>query len=225
MSLKTEEKEVAICLRKKGLSYNEILQKVNVSKSTLSLWLRDVGLATVQKQQLTEKRKLAQHKAQEACRNARIERETITIASAKNEITPITKNELWLIGITLYWAEGSKQKKNNVSQKVSFNNSDPKMILIFDQWLRKICGKKTADLTYSIYIHHTGDKEKSRKFWEKLLHTKIEKMYFKTHQPKTNRKNINEDYHGLLRIDVKKSTNLNRKLKGWALGIVENMGK
>lgn len=160
-------------------------------------------------------------KAQQACRDARIKRETTTIQAAKKEIMRISNRELWLIGTALYWAEGAKQKEHNVSQKVSFNNSDPKMILLFNRWIKEACFKKTSELTYSIYIHETANLEKARDFWEKLLKVKIEKMYFKSHNPKTNRKNINEDYFGLMRIDVKKSTDLNRKIKGWVLGITE----
>lgn len=224
MITKTKEKELVLKLRKQGLSYNEILKKVAVSKSTLSVWLRGIGVAKRHQQRFTLKRKLAQLKAQEASRCIRIKKESEIIESARKEINSISKRELWIIGTVLYWAEGSKQKEHNVSQKVSFNNSDPKMILLFNKWIQKICLRKKSELTYSIYIHQTADKERARKFWEDLLKTKIEKMYFKSHNPKTNRKNTQTDYFGLLRVDIKKSTDLNRKIKGWIQGINESLG-
>jgi hypothetical protein len=220
---KSAEKREAIGLRKEGFSYGEILKKVAVSKSTLSVWLRDIGLAKQQKQRLTLKRKQAQQKAQEACRNIRTSKEHLIIESAKKEVGRISKRELWLIGVTLYWAEGTKQKEHNVSQKVSFNNSDPRMIALFDTWLRKSCQLDPERIAYSIYIHRTGNVEKAKQFWGVLLHTEIERVYFKNHTPKTNRKNRNESYYGLLRIDVRKSTDLNRKIKGWTLGIVDGL--
>ncbi|MEI8103695.1 MAG: hypothetical protein WCG84_02190 [Candidatus Moraniibacteriota bacterium] len=223
MANKSEEKIKAISLRKEGLSYVEILKRVPVSKSTLSVWLRDIGLAKQQKQRLTLKRKQAQLKAQEACRNIRISREKRIVEAAKKEVSHVSKRELWLIGVTLYWAEGTKQKTHNVSQKVSFNNSDPRMILLFDTWLRKICQLGSERLAYSIYIHRTGDAEKAKLFWGNLLNTGIERVYFKNHIPKTNRKNTDENYYGLLRIDVKKSTDLNRQIKGWVLGIADGL--
>jgi len=58
--MKADEQKRAIGFRKKGLTYNEILKRVPVAKSTLSLWLREVGLAKRQRQRLTEKRKAAQ---------------------------------------------------------------------------------------------------------------------------------------------------------------------
>ena len=57
--MKTLLKERAIKLRREGLSYSEILQKIPVAKSTLSLWLRSIGLSKKQVQRLTEKKLLA----------------------------------------------------------------------------------------------------------------------------------------------------------------------
>jgi hypothetical protein len=224
MIIKKEEKEAAISLRKQGLSYNEILKTIPVAKSTLSVWLKDIGLATPQKQRLTEKRRAAQQKAQEACRNARITRETEIINSAKKEVGRISKREFWLIGAALYWAEGSKQKPNLVSQKVSFNNSDPNMILLFDRWVKAFLDRDKDGIIYSLYIHRTADIKRAQIFWGNLLDTKIEKVYFKNHNPKkAYRKNTQETYFGLLRIEVRRSTDLNRKIKGWTLGIIEGL--
>lgn len=221
MVIKTKEKVKAIELRKRGFSYQEILSKVPVAKSTLSVWLKDIGLAQSQKQRLTEKRRAAQQKAQQAWRAIRMRREAEIIAMAQEEIGKISKREFWLIGSALYWAEGSKQKSGSVSQKVSFNNSDPKMILFFDRWLREVCGRKKEDIAYSIYIHTTGDVEKAKGFWGSLLKAEIKKVYFKKGNPKTRRKNTQEHYYGLLRIEARKSTDLNRKIKGWNLGIAK----
>jgi transposase len=72
MAVKVKEKEIAIELRRQGYSYSEILKRVPVAKSTLSLWLRSVGLAKQQKQRLTEKRLAALKRGWEACRKKRI---------------------------------------------------------------------------------------------------------------------------------------------------------
>ncbi len=98
------------------------------------------------------------------------------------------------------------------------------MILFFDKWLKKICGKKQDGIIYSLYIHETGKLERAKKFWGDLLDTTIERVYFKKHIPKTKRKNIQDAYFGLLRIEVRKSTDLNRKIKGWNLGISKGLG-
>jgi len=223
MISKNQEKAEAIELRRQGFSYSEILKKVEVSKSTLSLWLREIGLAVQHKQRLTEKRKLAQKKAQATCRKNRITKQDNIIELAKKDIDRMNKRDFLIAGSLLYWAEGAKQKTNNVSQRVSFCNSDPQMIILFNRWVKEICNIKPENISYCIYIHITADTEKARKFWENILDVKIEKIYFKNHNPKTNRKNTGKDYNGMLRIDVQRSTDLNRKIKGWILGIVDNL--
>ncbi|NTW27462.1 MAG: hypothetical protein HGA36_03990 [Candidatus Moranbacteria bacterium] len=223
MIKKNLEKLAAIALRKQGFSYNEILQKIPVAKSTLSVWLRDIGIAKKQTQRLTEKRKVAQQKAHQTCRNNRIEKERNIISQARSEVKKISQKELWLIGIALYWAEGSKQKETNVSQGVSFGNSDPQMILLFHKWMQECCNVSKERFDYRIYIHNTADIEKAKKFWSKLLDEKIEKVHLKNHNPKTIWKNSHNDYNGLLRIDITRSTDLNRRIKGWVLGIVNNL--
>lgn len=222
MISKSIEKEKAILLRKNGFSYNEILKEISVSKSTLSLWLRNIGIAKKQQQKLTEKRKLAQIKAQQSCKEKRIFKEQKIISEAKLEIKKINLRELFLIGVTLYWAEGAKQKDHNVSQGVSFGNSDPKMILLFKRWLNECCKIEDNRICYRIYIHEKADILRAKEFWSNLLDSNISKFHLKKHNPKTVRKNTLNEYYGLLRMDISRSTDLNRKIKGWIHGIIEN---
>src|SRR3990167_1070594 len=139
MTAMSKDKNRAIKLRKKGLSYSEILKEVPAAKSTLSLWLRNVGLAKRQRQKLTEKKRLAQIKGAQVRHDQRIEKSRIITNRAFQEIGEITERELKLIGAALYWAEGSKQKEHNVSEQVMFSNSDPLMISVFLRWLVNIC--------------------------------------------------------------------------------------
>ncbi len=224
--MKEKERKRAIKLRKLGLSYNEILERVSVSKSTLSVWLRDVGLAKSQKQRLTKKRKLAQLKAQRVCRERRIEITKEIREKASKEIGEISQRNLWLVGISLYWAEGNKQKESNVSERVGLGNSDPDIIRIFILWLTKICKIKRSDIDVRLAIHETANEKRAKKYWSKISKVPIpefKKTLIKRHNPKTNRK-YNKNYNGLLIVSVKKSTNFNRKIKGWIDGIIDNTG-
>lgn len=49
-------------------------------------------------------------------------------------------------------------------------------------------------------------------------------IYFKKHKINPSRK-INSNYNGLLRVCVKQSTNLNRKIMGWISGVTEFIGE
>lgn len=225
MIKKTKEKEKAVKLRRRGFSYSEILKQVPVAKSTLSLWLRSVGLSKRQKQRLTKKKLAAALRGAQAKRRYKQALIKEIKDKAKKEIKKLTRKELWLLGTVLYWAEGTKEKEYR-SSRVSLGNSDPRMILLFLKWLKEICLISPSDLNYEIYIHETANWRKAKKFWVNTLAIPDEqiKIYFKRHKINSKRRNVGKNYHGLMRIRVKKSINLNRKIAGWIEGICENCG-
>ena len=94
MVQKEQEKIEAIRLRKKGLSLREIIQRVPVAKSTLSLWLRSVGLSKKQKQRLTEKRLAAIRRGRETWKMQRIQKILEIKLQAKSDITKIDVRDL-----------------------------------------------------------------------------------------------------------------------------------
>ncbi|MDD2757825.1 MAG: hypothetical protein PHD72_00430 [Patescibacteria group bacterium] len=217
---KTKEHERAVTLRKQGASYSDIIKDVPVAKSTLSLWLRNINLAERQKQHLSEKRSEAAARGAQKRKTQRIVLSEKIRDTAIKEIGFVDKKSVRLIGAALYWAEGNKQKNNNVSSGVKFSNSDPEMIKFFYQWLLEICGILPENITFELYIHETGDIVLAQNFWANIMG--LSKSNFSTVRLKSNkisyRKNRNKDYHGLIRINVRKSTNLNRKIMGWVSG-------
>ncbi|WP_406727185.1 hypothetical protein [Streptomyces sp. GD-15H] len=58
-----------------------------------------------------------------------------TKAVAASEIGTMTSRELFLTGVALYWAEGTKDKPHARRERVAFVNSDPDMIRLFLAWL------------------------------------------------------------------------------------------
>lgn len=92
MIKKLEEKEAVIKLRKQGFTYSEILKKIPVAKSSISLWLHSVGMAEYQNQRITKKRINAIKKGWEACRRKRIEKEKNIEKSAYQDLRKIEIN-------------------------------------------------------------------------------------------------------------------------------------
>ena len=226
---KIQEKEKAIKLRKRGFSYSEILKEIPVAKSTLSLWLRNVGLAKEQKQRLTERRLDAALRGAKVKKNQRLAITKEIKEKAKGEIGKLSKRELWLIGTALYWAEGSKQKDHNVSQVVKFSNSDPIMIKVFLRWLQDVCKIPKSEISFRIALHKNTKNRlnKVQKYWANITSfstSNFQKIDWKKHQVNTKRRNIGEKYFGLLNVYVRNSTNLNRKIEGWTEGIYKYSG-
>lgn len=221
---KIHQKEVAIKLRRRGQSYSEILKEIPVAKSTLSLWLREVGLSKGQRQELTEKKRLGQLKGAFKRKTARIDIQQRIYNKSQSDIGPITDRELWLLGIALYWAEGSKEKEDRPGSGVKFSNSDPKMINLFIRWLINCCGVNRNKIYFQIYIHEIYRNRliRVKKYWANSTGFTMKdfcNVYFKRHNAKTKRKNRGDLYNGLLRVNVRASSGLNRKITGWVMGI------
>lgn len=148
-------KQKAIALRKEGKTYGEIFEVIPVAKSTLSLWLQGVGLAKKQFQTLTDKKRLAQLRGGAARKLERVTREGKIHTQARSEISPLSTRDIWLFGIALYWAEGSKQKVHNVSQGLQLINDDYRLIGVYLKWLQNI-GVPIQFLLFDLYLHETS---------------------------------------------------------------------
>ncbi len=100
------------------------------------------------------------------------------------------------------------------------------MICFFLCWLKNIFHINKTDLIFEIYIHETH-KHRAREiieFWSEKIGIApryFSHIYFKKFNIKTNRKNIGDTYFGVMRIKVRSSTALNRRIAGWAQGVVK----
>lgn len=227
MIRKIVEKEKAITLRKTGKTYTEILRIVPVAKSTLAIWLKDAKLSIPEKQKFTEAKRLASLRGGQAKKKQRIERQQDIISKSKSEINNLSKRDLFLIGVALYWAEGSKEKDYSPGSPLRFANSDPYMIKLFLNWLKEV-GVTKERISFDIYLHDNNKYRASEviKYWSRCTNfpKKFFRVYFKKNIPNTKRKNIYPDaYFGLVRIYVKESSDLVRKISGWVEGIIEHL--
>ena len=226
MVVKEAEMREAIRMRKEGKTYSEILDVVHVSKSTLSLWLRKVKLSVTQKQTFTEKKRAAARRGGEARHSMRVLDVAQIEGEALKEIGSLSRREKWLLGVALYWGEGTKQKPHNVSQGVELINDDYRLIKFFLEWLGLI-GIAQRDLIFELYIHESSRtrREEVLKYWSrKLLLDKsvVVKVYYKRHKTKGYRRKLFSEYFGSMRVKVRSSTRLNRRIAGWTMGIVGN---
>lgn len=221
---KKHDKLKAIELRKTGLSYSEILKQVSVAKSTLAVWLRSVNLSVVQKQRLTDKKLASAIRGALVKKERRIKLTEQIKKEAKGEIGSLSERERWLLGIALYWAEGSKEKSTHPGSGVRFSNSDPLMIKFFISWLMEICKIPENMIQFELYIHenHKDRLPEVIEYWLHFINSSKEHfrhIYLKKNKIKTKRKNIGNSYYGLIRVKVSSSSGLNRKIAGWIEGI------
>ncbi|MDP2788882.1 MAG: hypothetical protein Q8O46_02410 [bacterium] len=227
MVKKSWEKRKAIQLRREGKTYSEILGAILVAKSTLGLWFKEVKLSKPEKQKFTEAKRLASLRGGMAKKQQRIERQNRIFLEAKSKIKSPSRYEFFLIGVCLYWAEGTKEKEYRPGSGVAFSNMDPKMIILFLKWLKIICKVPKNMIGFEIMVHksHKHKLLKVRRFWSKTTGfpvSSFSKVYFKNSKiKKTKRKNVGEKYHGVLKVQVKRSSDLVRKIASWSEAIFE----
>lgn len=215
---KDDLREQARELRTQGLSYNEIVARLGVSKSSVSLWVRDIPCPERFRYVHNERRVEGLRKYNE-CRAA--ERMAESQAAAA-EIGELTDRELLIAGAIAYWCEGTKSKPYRHADRVVFMNSDPGLIRFFLRFL-EAAGVERDDLILRVCIHENADAEAAQRFWVEVTGvspSQFRSPTLKRHNPKTVRMNVGGNYHGCLRLEVRRSGELCRKIEGWASGVM-----
>ncbi|MFJ9585500.1 hypothetical protein [Streptomyces acidicola] len=207
-------------LRQQGWTYNQIQAELGCSKSSVSLWVRDLPhpepKCTPEEQRARMNAGLAQLRASQ-------DRERVeTKRAAASAIGELSDRELFIAGVALYWAEGSKDKPYRRTEVLQFINSDPNVIKLFLHWLELL--DVTRDrLTLRVSIHESADVEAAERYWADIAGVDasvLSKATLKKHNPRTVRKNTKETYRGCLMIYVRQSADLYRRMEGAWYGIV-----
>lgn len=231
--LEKYKENIAIDMRKRGFSYSEIENRLHVPKSTLSFWLKKIKLTPEQIKKLNNKR------TETAKANAlkRISKTSRMIEEIKNssaqDIKKISKKELWLMGIILYWKNGNK---NDIKKGVHFSSSDSHMIKLFLKWLRGVGGVENEEIKFNIFIK--GNKKSKNnsideavEYWAKITgfpKSHFSHIYFQKAGQKTGKQKINKinkrskrrkSQTGFLRVKVAQSSMLARQIVGWIEGL------
>jgi transcriptional regulator with XRE-family HTH domain len=206
-------------LRKQGLNYNQIAAELGVSKSSVSLWVRDLPRPAGLSPEACRKRSAARVREYWAAeRPIREAGRAAARAAAGAEIGRLTEREVIIAGAITYWCEGAKSKPHRRDDRVSFINSDPALIRFFLRFL-EVAGIARELLIFRVYVHENADIGSAQRFWIDVTQARpaqFRSPVLKRHNPATVRKNTGRDYHGCLRIDVRRSASLYRKIEGWA---------
>ncbi len=161
---KYKEKSEAIKLRKKGMSYSQIKEKLGIGKGTLSDWLKDYPLSNKRIKELRDNNPQRIEKYINTMRKKREDKFSIAFEKAKNDIGKITERELFIAGFFLYWAEGGKTR----SGTIILTNTDPSMLKVYIKWLGMFNVDKNK-LKIKLHIYRDMNEKKEIKFWCKEL--------------------------------------------------------
>ncbi|WP_411072273.1 helix-turn-helix domain-containing protein [Streptomyces sp. cmx-4-25] len=211
-------------LRLEGWTYDRIQAELGCSKSSVSLWVRD--LPKPEPRYTEEERRARMNAGLARLRSAQDEERQETKRLARESIGALSDRELFIAGVTLYWAEGAKDKTYRRREVLQFINSDPNVITLYLRWL-DLLGVTPDRLRFRVSIHESADVAEAERFWAELAGvdaSTFQKATLKRHNPKTVRKNTAETYRGCLVVYVTGGSELYRRMEGAWYGIVEAAG-
>jgi transcriptional regulator with XRE-family HTH domain len=217
---KDDLREKARELRLQGWTYDQIEAELGCSRSSVSLWVRD--LPRPEPRYTPEEQRALMQAGLTRLRNAQDDERKRTKEGAAQEIGELTDRELFMAGVALYWAEGAKSKPYDRRERVVFVNSDPGVIQVYLAWL-DLLGVSRDRLGFRVLIHESANVDAAQRYWAALADVDVSvfaKPTLKKHNPKTVRKNTGDDYHGCLVIGVARSADLYNRIDGWWSGIV-----
>lgn len=157
--------EKAVALRKQEMSYSQIKNILNISKSTLSGWLKQYPLTKKRISELKDKNEARIEKFRETMRKKRNDRLTTIYQEQKNIIFPITKRELYLCGLFLYWGEGTKSH----DAELRITNTDPSMIKFFIYWLEECLKVPKKEMTVYLHLYKDMNINNEISYWSTIL--------------------------------------------------------
>lgn len=202
-------------MRAAGHTYDEIARELCVSKSSVSLWTRD--LDRPEPSSAGSDRRTAGLRRYVAERRARVAAERASdVHAAQAVIGDLSDRELLIAGAVAYWAEGTKRKAWRPIDRVVFVNSDIDMIRLFLSFLRML-GVDQERIRLRLSIHVTADIAAATSFWSAGLgvpSTSFQRPTLKRHAVSPGRRNVAEGYHGCLVVGVLRSATENRRIEG-----------
>ena len=151
-------KAEALRLRGLGYSYNMIIDELELSKSTLSGWLRHIPFEPSRK--MASRISAGRAKSAETKKSLKQSNIDKALQLAKREVGKLTSRDLFMLGIAIYYGEGSKSNED-----VRIVNSDPTLIRFAVAWFKKCCFLEVNNFAPRIHLYPDCNERESKNYW------------------------------------------------------------
>jgi hypothetical protein len=186
---KTAEQEEARRLRADSWTLQDIAEKLGVSKSSVSIWVRDVPFTPSPRRWGPQRRPNPASFAKQ--------RQIEELDAAGREQIGVLSDEAFLAaGIALYAGEGSKTDGG-----LRFANTDATMVRFYCAWLRRFFEPDESRLRVRVYLHEGLDIDAAERHWSEVTGVPLEqfrKPYRAKADPSIRR---NKHEHGCVYVD------------------------
>jgi hypothetical protein len=198
--LKTEEQQRARELRSLGWSIGEIQQALGVSRSSVSLWVREVELSDAAAARLEARAGLGPMRSAERSRaRARAVR---TGYQREGRLRARVGDAEYAGGCMLHWAEGDKTRN-----AVRMANSDPELLATFVRFLRRHFDVRDDQMTIfcNLFADHVERQTDIENFWLATLglpRSQLRKSIVNVYSKHSQKKRQNKLPYGTCKLVV-----------------------
>jgi len=215
-----KDKEQATVLRKSGMAYAEIKERLGVPKATLSGWFKDqkwsndIALETVKKARQGGMMRLVVLNTIRGPRLRKVYEDAAQDAYA--DYQDLKFHPLFIAGVMAYLSSGEKTTRS----RISFSNSDARLIKIFNTFLLDLCALKKVK--YHLILREDQIETESLAYW--IGNNGLKQEFFgKTIRIK-GKSTKNGKKHGVCTISVN-SAYLKSKILKWIELLSKEIGE
>lgn len=180
--MKTKQKKEAIKLRKNGFSITKIAKNLDVSKGSVSVWVKDVLLTEEQKNILKENSRSNNKNLQIYSQERKTKHEKIRKGYRQEGFERAKDDDVFRVICGIYWGDGRKSKNT-----FSVTNCDSKMINLVGCWLCKEGFREKITFVIQCADKTTKSNEELKKWWKENLNFLDDSMFRKFTRYKINR--------------------------------------
>ncbi len=198
--MKTDERRRARELRSRGCSIKEIQLELGVSRSSVSLWVRDVPLTDEQRRALAARIRNGPLAAGE--RSAARAREIRRGYQEDGRRLARKRGAIYEAGCMLYWAEGAKARNT-----LKITNSDADLLAYFADFLRREFGVDSRNMRVycNLFADHIERQAEIEDYWLERLglpQTCLRKSIVNTYSKYSQKKRIGKLPYGTCALVV-----------------------
>jgi transcriptional regulator with XRE-family HTH domain len=184
-------------LRRRGYSFSQLAERIGISKSTASLWTRDVVLSPLGIYRLKMRSVIGLERSNVSMHRKKIGRLEAAEEQA-NSILDLPRGdeirEKMIALSIMYWCEGVKNDR-----VVQFVNSDPYLCRSFIDLLEDVLYVDRLKIRLTLHLHDYHDECSMKTFWSQSLDIP-EDQFTKTYIKASHHINKRDGYKGCIRI-------------------------
>jgi hypothetical protein len=204
-------------LRRRALTYAEIMELIPVKKSTLATWCREVRLSDEQYEAIKERTGSQTGIPRDTNRKRRDEINAIKRLAA-TEALILVREPLWTAGTALYWGEGYKTQST-----LGMANAEPAALRLFMRWATAY-HRPTAEFRARLNIHADNDESRARQWWEAELALKPEDFTKSFVKPDGTGHRKNHLAYGVCAVKMRQSADALHRTLTWVEFLANRLG-